>query len=175
MPELLFLHGAMDVPDTPVRRRLEQALGAGYVVTAPDLGPPDPQAWGEQIADSLAALPPDGVIVGHSLGAAMALKVLAERMPGLPAAAFVALACPFWGLPGWDMPVFYLPPDFAAALHGIGRIAFFQDRADEVVDIQHLEAYGRCIPHAALAETPGTGHGYRAGGLAPVLAAIRGA
>lgn len=175
MAELLFLHGAMDVPDTPVRRRIEAALGVGWVVTAPELEEPDAATWCDTIAAALDGLPDDAVVVGHSLGGTMFLKTMAERCPGRALARFVGLACPFFGAGGWDIPEFTLPPDFAGALHGLGHCRFLQDPRDEIVDISHLSIWARCLPHAILTETRGTGHGFETGDLSPVMAAILGA
>ena len=94
---------------------------------------------------------------------------------GRALARFVGLACPFFGAGGWDIPEFTLPPDFAGALHGLGHCRFLQDPRDEIVDISHLSIWARCLPHAILTETRGTGHGFETGDLSPVMAAILGA
>jgi predicted alpha/beta hydrolase family esterase len=65
------------------------------------------------------------VLVGHSFGASVLLKYLAEtvRRPGL--AGLFLVATPFWGS---DFPEFALPPDFGARLRDLSPIYLYHSR-----------------------------------------------
>ena len=104
--KVLVLHGAYGAPETNWFPWLSDRLTkSGHDVSIPKLPTPEGQsleAWLDVIDESLDWPPPETVLVGHSLGAALALR-LAERAEAPYAAAF--LAAGFFGpldLPDYD-------------------------------------------------------------------------
>jgi hypothetical protein len=98
----IVLHGARGGPDTHWFAWLHAELGArGVAVIRPRLPTPDGQSLATWLAafDAAAtdARPDRTVLVGHSLGAAFAIRVV-ERSP--VAFAGLCLAAPFWGALG---------------------------------------------------------------------------
>lgn len=104
---VIILHGAHGGPETNWFPWLHAALAeAGMEVVRPHCPTPEGQslaAWFRAIDAAMAGLPPaETVVVGHSLGAAMALR-LVER--GRQEVAGLFLAAPFTGalgLPAYD-------------------------------------------------------------------------
>lgn len=169
MIPLLYAHGAGATPDDPPLPALRQLLGRGYEVTAPDLGPPDPQSWTATLRPLL--LEAQGtILVGHSLGGSHLLKTLTELGPMAQPRAFVGLACPLWGMPGWEAEGFTLPPFALDALRAL-PLRLFHSRDDDVVDFDHLTAWKERLPNARLCPLDGQGHSFT-GDLAPVAMAI---
>ena len=170
MIPLYFAHGAGAGPTDPPLPALRARLGAGYAVTTPDLGPPDPEIWTRRIKSDLAALPDGTLLVGHSLGASHLLKCLAELGPAVRPRALVGLAAPLWGMPGWEADGFALPawaPEPLAHL----PLRMFQSRDDEAVAFDHLAAWGRLFPHARLYPLDGQTHVFT-GDLSAIAIAI---
>jgi len=152
----LWLHGAgAGARDTPFDK--VQALLGGEII-APQLGEPDAVAWGDAIVAALDALPADALLIGHSLGASMLLKVIAERRPHRPAPALVAFAPPWWGPEGWGHESFHLPEDAAKALDGVKALRIYHGTADEVVEAKHSALYARAFPDAVCRLVEGADH-----------------
>lgn len=169
MTRVLFAHGAGATPEDPPLPSLRQLLGRGYEITAPDLGPPDPETWAAALRPLLQDHP-GTILIGHSLGGSHILKTLAELGPMVRARAFVGLACPLWGRPGWDAEDFKLPAYAREALDAL-PIRLFHSRDDGVVAFDHLAAWKETLPNARICPLDGHGHQFT-GDLAPVLMAI---
>jgi uncharacterized protein len=148
---VLVIHGAGE----PRRRRgrvyweplLGDSLGRGYRVLAPRMPRPEhPQywTWARRI-DELMGKTRRPVLVGHSFGASVLLKYLAETVRRPAVAGLFLVATPFWGP---DFPEFALPPDFGARLRDLSPICLYHSRDDGEVPVEHLERYRRALPHA---------------------------
>ena len=97
---------------------LGDTLGRGYRVLAPRMPRPEhPQywTWARRI-DELIRRTRRPVLVGHSFGASVLLKYLAETVRRPTPAGLFLVAMPFWGP---DFPEFALPPDFGARLRDL--------------------------------------------------------
>ena len=173
---ILFLHGAgmaagqITPARYPLLGRLERLVPEG-MLAAPVLN----DGWMEATARALEALGPEDAVVGHSHGGAMALKCIAERMPGLRLAAFLGCAMPLWGAPDWEEEEFVLPGNTAEALGGVGRITLVQAEDDEVVDPGHLDLYADRLPDARRVRLPKGGHDLDTPRMDAVLADAAGA
>lgn len=102
---VLFLHGAGGfVEDRPLLEQLRADLGVEVRMTELDDADLSFTRWSAQIA---AALRPDTeLVIGHSHGGAIALKMLTEAR--LPVRRLVLLAAPEWGPRGWDVAEYAL-------------------------------------------------------------------
>jgi predicted alpha/beta hydrolase family esterase len=173
---VLIIHGAGE----PRRRRgrvyweplLGDALGPSYRVQAPRMPRPShPRywAWARRI-DELMGTTRSPILVGHSFGASVLLKYLSETVRRPPVAGVFLLATPFWGA---DFPEFALPPDFGARLREVRPLCFYHSRDDPEIPLEHLERYGRALPHAILRILEGRGHEFNQPRFPELAADIR--
>lgn len=175
--DVLFVHGAGEgahQEDLKIAEVLQKGLGASFNVLHPRLpGQSDPRyrPWRDRIAERLAGRP--GVMLaGHSLGAAVILKYLAEESSVAPVAGVFLLAAPFWGAPGWESAEFGLPPDAAKRMPSALPVFLYHSEDDEVVPLAHLQRYVKLLPHATARHFKSGGH-QLTGQLATVVGDIR--
>jgi uncharacterized protein len=110
--EVLFVQGAgdKDEPDGSGRliAYLQDALGDGFAVLAPDMpeAASDPRygPWAGRIKEELAVMGVRPILVGHSLGASVLLRWLAEGGYGRPVGGLFLVATPDWGPAAGTMP-----------------------------------------------------------------------
>ncbi len=141
-------------------------LGAACQVIAPDMpGAEDPHylPWRQRIEAELARIDDEPVLVGHSLGASVLLKCLAEGVhPGAVAGLFL-VSTPFWGKDqDWKLE-WALPDDFATRLPPIGRIVLYHSRHDPQVPFAHLGRYASALPAATVRALEGESHSFNEG------------
>jgi uncharacterized protein len=174
---ILVIHGAGE----PRRRRgkvyweplLEKTLGRGYRVQAPRMPRPEhPQywTWARRI-DELIGSSRRPILVGHSFGASVLLKYLAETVRRPAFAGLFLIATPFWGP---DFPEFALPPDFGKRLADLSPITLYHSRDDAEVPFEHLERYRRALPHATVGVLDDRGHEFNQAQFPELAADIRG-
>jgi uncharacterized protein len=157
---------------------LRRGLGAAVELRAPRMPAPEsPEygGWRDAATAEIARLREGAVLLGHSLGGTVLLKVLSEEEHELRAAALFLIATPFWGLPGWEHAPFVLRPDFAARLSQAGSIHIYHSRDDEVVGGEHAERLAAEIPRATLRLVDGHGHAFDRGDCAQLLRDVRAA
>jgi len=174
---VLVIHGAGE----PRRRQgkvyweplLGDTLGRGFRVLAPRMPrPTHPQywAWARRI-DELIRSRRRPVLVGHSFGASVLLKYLAETVRRPALAGLFLVATPFWGP---EFPEFALPPDLGARLRDVSPIYLYHSRDDAEVSFEHLERFGRALPHATRRVLDGRGHEFDQAEFPELAADIRG-
>lgn len=177
--QVLFLQGAgvgvHDGWDHRLCGSLRRALGDGHEVRyprLPDEADPSFVGWSPAVRRELAALDDGAVVVGHSVGGAVLMGVLAEQPP-LPAlAAIVLVAAPFVGAGGWPSEEFSLPDDLGARVPPTVRVHVFHGLGDDTVPPAHAALYARAVPRAQLHLLPGRDHQLN-DDLTEVAAAIR--
>ncbi|WP_375175723.1 alpha/beta hydrolase [Pseudooceanicola sp.] len=167
---VIYAHGAGSSPTDAPLPALRDLLGRNYRITAPDLGPPDPQAWTAALTPLLRDHGAQAILVGHSLGGSHILKCLAELGPAVQPRAFVGLACPLWGQPGWESAEFALPAWAPDALSRL-PIRLFHARDDTVVPPDHLQEWATVLPQARCHSIAKGGHEFTEG-LSSVAMAI---
>ena len=156
--QLLFIHGAGDgayKEDQAMVDNLQEVLGAGYDIHYPPMpqeDSPEYPLWQEQLTKELAELEGDLVLVGHSLGASVLLKYLAEEKVSQPVRGLFLLAPPYWGAEDWQVDEYTLKDDFAANLPEDMPIFFYQSREDKIVPFTHLGFYKEALPRATFRE-----------------------
>ncbi|MGB3370039.1 MAG: alpha/beta hydrolase [Rhodococcus sp. (in: high G+C Gram-positive bacteria)] len=164
MARLMFFHGAGGyVEDRVLADGLSEALGAA--LTMPQLPDEDMsyEAWAGPVRSYIRELDPEDIVVAHSFGASILLRVLAETTWDVPARATL-LAMPDWGPDGWavaDYAFLGPEPEVALTLHHC--------RDDEIVDFAHLSLHAARLPSARLVEHPAGGHQFD--GLVGAIAA----
>jgi len=174
---VLVVHGAGE----PRRRRgqvywepvLGGALGGGYRILAPRMplpGRPSYWSWARRL-DELIRSTRRPILVGHSFGASVVLKYLAETVRRPALARLFLVATPFWG-PG--SPEFALPPDFGARLRDLSPIYLYHSRDDAEVPVEDLKRYRRALPQATVRILDGRGHEFNQAHFPELAADIRG-
>lgn len=160
---LVFLHGAGGFDeDRPLADAISASAGARLVL--PRLPDEDMSfdGWAEPIRRAIAPLGADDLLVGHSFGGSILVKVLAERV--WPVERAVLLAIPNWGPEGWNVDHYAFagtPPPQSLVLHHCSD--------DDVVPVEHLALNAAALPGAATRTHPTGGHQF-AGLEASVLA-----
>jgi predicted alpha/beta hydrolase family esterase len=126
-------------------------------------------SWARRI-DALIAKVGRPLLVGHSFGASVVLKLLAETVRRPDLAGLFLVATPFWG-PGF--PEFALPPDFGARLRDVSPVYLYHSRDDAEAPLEHLERYRRALPHATVRVLDGRGHEFNQREFPELAADIR--
>ncbi|WP_167758568.1 alpha/beta hydrolase [Zemynaea arenosa] len=167
LKKVLFIQGAGDgahKEDAKLAESLRHALGDGYEVRYPAM-PNDGDASYADLArwlgTELRAIGGPVVLVGHSVGGAVALKWLSEN-PGKHRVqgAFI-LAAPFWGGAGWRYDGYQqleLAPEHARALADQLPVFLYHCADDETVPADHLVLYQTLLPKAQASRQPAGGH-----------------
>jgi predicted alpha/beta hydrolase family esterase len=162
--QVLFVHGGGEgahEEDKKMAASLQDALGAAYDVRCPkmpDEDSPAYKAWRERIAQELAAMDGEVVLVGHSLGGSILLKYLSEEKVEKPVAGIFLVAPPYWGAEDWEVGEYELQKGFASKLPEDSPVFLYHSRDDEWVPFAHLALYAENLPQATIREFDGRGH-----------------
>jgi predicted alpha/beta hydrolase family esterase len=163
--QLLFVQGGgegtHDEWDDKLVASLSGQLGSGYEIRYPRMpneGEPSYAEWTTALEKELGALPDGAILVAHSIGATILLKVLAERSSAPAMAGLFLLAAPFVGEGGWSLDDLRLPPDLGARLPQGVAIHFFHGLEDETAPLSHVELYARAVPQARVHRLRGRDH-----------------
>lgn len=149
---LLFLHGAGGYDDD---RALAQGLAAALDVPLDLPRLPDDdmsvEAWARPVRRGLDSVGADGLVIAHSFGASILLRVLADDGPAVRRATHLAM--PDWSPDGWDAP------DYAyTGFEPATSLSLQHCRDDEVVPFAHLALDGARLPNARVEIHPRGGH-----------------
>jgi uncharacterized protein len=162
--DVLFIHGGGGgayEADKQLAASLRRELGADYSVLhpqMPDEEEPDYETWKAVIVRELAAMGPAPVLTGHSIGASVVIRVLAEGKTSGLAGAFL-VAAPFWhDHKVWHWPEVELPPDAAEKLRGGPPLFFYHGIDDETIPVEHMALYARVAPQATFRRLKGRNH-----------------
>ncbi|MDO5668618.1 MAG: alpha/beta fold hydrolase [Corynebacterium sp.] len=148
---VLFLHGGGGWDDD---QPIVDALRAQYQVHTPVLDAADLSytRWSAQITDALS--PGTPLVVGHSLGGSVALKMATQGR--LPVHRLVLLAAPEWGPRGWDVADYALAD--TARLPANLQLELHHCADDDVVPPAHLELLAARFPESRARLWPDGGH-----------------
>ena len=168
--QILFVHsagpqGANEGSDG-LLKWLKQQLGADYDILHPKMPNPDyPEylPWRARLKKELGLLQPDALVIGHSLGGSVLLKLLTEEAYDKRIAGLFLIATPFWGKNDWGIQEFSLTNDFYVKLRKIPAVFLYHSRGDTIVPFDHLRTYMEKIPHAKDREFGGNDHAFTSG------------
>ena len=134
--------------------------------------PEHPQywAWARRI-DALLRGSRRPIVVGHSFGASVLLKYLAETVRRPAMAGLFLVATPFWGS---GFPEFALPPDVGERLRGLSPLYLYHSRDDAEISVDHLERYRSVFPQATVRVLGGRGHEFNQAQFPELVADILG-
>ncbi len=163
--ELLFVQGAgenvHDAWDDKLVGSLGRALGDGFDIRYPRMpheDDPSYASWKPVLEEQFRTLRHGAILVGHSVGATMLLRLLAEPVAVTRFAGLVFIAAPFLGDEGWSAGEFHFPRDLGTRLPQGVPIHFFHGLDDTTVPPSHTELYARAIPQARVHFLPGRDH-----------------
>lgn len=162
---LLFVQGGgegtHDEWDAKLVASLSHELGTRFAIDYPRMPHEDNPSyapWKAALVRAIGKLPDDAVLVGHSVGGTILLKLLTEDIPDRKVGAIILIAAPYVGDGGWAAQDMQFPADVAAHLPAGADIHFFHGLADEIVPASHVELYARMVPHARVHRLPGRDH-----------------
>jgi hypothetical protein len=155
--QVLFVQGGgegvHDRWDSKLVASLERELGKTYAVRYPRMpGEDDPSypAWKAALMEEFHALEDGAILVGHSLGATILLRVLADQQPKCRFGGLFVIAAPFIGEGGWPSDDANAADDFPRRLPPGLPVCLYHGIDDEIVPIAHVSLYGKAIPHAVV-------------------------
>ena len=158
---VILIHGFNANPEMNFHPWLRDELHqAGFEVLAPELpfsGEPELFEWLKAMEEQVGRLGPDDIILGHSLGAVMALRYLeAAEMTGTPR-ALIMVAAP-WTHKRADMRSFFMSEFDADVLMWKARdFIIVHSKDDELVPFDHAKNYKEILRGKLLARE-GEGH-----------------
>jgi len=163
--QVLFIHGGGGgayEADEKLVASLRGGLGADCVVRYPEMPDeeePDYQVWKNIITRELADMGSGAVLVGHSIGASVIIRVVADGgLEQLPAGVFL-LSAPFWhDHDFWKWKDVELPPNAAERIPAGLPVFLYHGRRDESVPFSHVEMYARALPRATVRPLDGRNH-----------------
>lgn len=163
--QILFIQGggagAHDEWDARLVDSLAGKLGDAYEVRYPRMpkeDDPSYPSWRAAIEHEVLALGDGAVIIGHSVGAAILINVLAETPLQSRAGMIVLLAAPFVGAGGLPGDDFELPADLGDRLPQDVPVHLFHGLEDGTFEPSHADLYAQTIPQAQLHRLPGRDH-----------------
>lgn len=180
--QILFIQGGgegtHDAWDDKLVDSLARELGDGFEVRYPRMpreDDPSFERWGPAIRQEIEALDDGEIVVGHSVGGTLLVRVLAERPPERRLGAIVLLATPFVGDGGWPGDNFEMPGDLGDRLPDGVPVHLFHGLDDDEVPAAHADLYARVIPQARVHRLPGRDHqlGNDLAEVATVIRAVR--
>ena len=155
--QVLFVQGGgkdvHDRWDDKLVESLKRELGAGYAVRYPRMpNEDDPRysAWRAALIGELDSLQDGAILVGHSLGGAILIHSLAERLPRPRLGGMFLVATPFIGEGGWPSADIRPRTDFSKSVPAGVPIFLYHGTEDEIVPVPHVHLYAKAIPHAVV-------------------------
>lgn len=163
--QILFIQGGgqgtHDEWDSKLVESLRRELGQNCEIHYPRMpSEDDPRydLWKATLEREFAALQDGAILVGHSVGGAILVNVLAEHPVARQFGAIFLIAAPFVGDGGWSSDDLRFPPDLGARLPKGVRVHFFHGLEDEVVPPSHVALYARAVPQAHVYRLRGRNH-----------------
>ena len=154
--EVVFVQGGGEgahAEDGRLVASLRNELGAGYDVrypTMPNESSPEYPAWRPRLADVVATSHDGVILVGHSIGATMLIRFLAEGGLKGRAGGIFLIAAAFVGDGGWTDDEFELPRRLAARLPAGTPVFLYHGSDDQTVPFAHVDLFERALPHAVV-------------------------
>lgn len=163
--QILFVQGGgkgvHDEWDSKLVASLEQGLGKDYAVRYPRMpGEDDPQyqAWKAALAAEFDSLEDGAILVGHSLGAAILMRALAEQPQKLRFGGLFSVAAPFIGEGGWPSGAPNNRIDFSDCLPPGVPSYFYHGVDDAEAPVNHVRLYEKAFPGAVVRILEGRDH-----------------
>jgi predicted alpha/beta hydrolase family esterase len=140
--------------DAKLADSLRNKLGPTYEIRYPAMpneAHPDYKNWKHFILQEVLQMGEDPILVGHSIGASVLIRILADRDQRQSIAGVFLIAGPFWhDHEFWRWDEVALPHDAAVHFpHGV-PLFLYHGEEDEVVPVSHLNMYAKAFPQAVV-------------------------
>jgi len=163
--QVLFVQGGAEgayKDDARLAESLRSNLGPNYQVRYPAMpneADPDYQSWKRSILRGVQEMGEGAILVGHSIGASILIRMLADRVPRPSIAGVFLIAGPFWhDHEFWRWDEVALPDDAADHYPRDVPLFLYHGDKDEVVPVSHLDMYAKALPDAVVRRLPGRNH-----------------
>lgn len=163
--KIVFLHsagpqGAGEGSDY-LMRYLHQRLVPSFNLVAPHM--PDPEnphyaTWARVLDGLLTDGEDELILIGHSLGASVALKYLSEHQVPRTITGLFLISAVYWGTEDWEVPEYNFSLNFPSHLRDVAQIHFYHSVDDTVVPVSHLWKFAAALPDAMIREYKKEGH-----------------
>jgi predicted alpha/beta hydrolase family esterase len=153
--------GTHDEWDDKLVASLKRELGENYEIRYPRMpneADPSYPEWKRALEQSFETLEDGAILVAHSVGATILLKVLTETTARRKFGALFLLAAPFVGEGSWSAAELQLPAPLGALLPKNVPIHFYHGLNDETAPPLHVDLYARAIPQAHIHRLSGRDH-----------------
>jgi hypothetical protein len=147
---VVLLHGYAETPDKVwfpwIHRRLEERQARVWAPHLPSPLKPELSAWLKAVMLQARLWKSDTIVVGHSLGGILALRVLAS-CPEVKVGAVITVSSPFAAM----VPVrqlvdaFSRPIDWARLRRQAGAFIVIHSKNDQLVPFDHALRYGESL------------------------------
>jgi uncharacterized protein len=163
--QVLFIHGGGGGAyefDATLAESLRTNLGAAFTVRYPEMpndADPDYQTWKRIITDQARDMGEGAILVGHSIGASVLIKVLTEPDSKPPIAGVFLVAPPYWHDHDiWRWDEVSLSADAADHYPRDVPLFLYQGEDDETVPLEHAAMFAKALPQARVRRLPGRDH-----------------
>lgn len=146
--------------DRELARSLQRELGGSYRVCyprMPDEAAPRYAAWKAALREAFAARDDGCVLVGHSVGGAVLVHVLAEERLDWKPGGLGLIAPPFIGPGGWTSDEIAPFPGTASLPAGL-PVFLHHGMHDQAVPPAHAGLYAQAMPQATVRMLPRRDH-----------------
>lgn len=162
--QVLLVHGGGGgafESDRKLADGLTSLLGPGYEVRyprMPDEEEPDYPTWKRLILREAEDMGAGAVLVGHSIGASVLIRILADE-PRTKTAGLFLISAPFWhDHEFWHWEEVALDAEAAARVPRDLPLFIYHGDADEFVPVSHLDMYAGLFPQAVIHRLRGRNH-----------------
>ena len=125
----------------------------------PNDAEPDYQSWKRIIIAEARDMGEGAILVGHSIGASVLIKVLTEPEPTPPIAGVFLVAAPFWhDHKVWHWDDVTLSADVAEHYPRNMPLFVYHGEDDETVPLEHAAMYEKVLPQAQVRRLSGRDH-----------------
>lgn len=163
--QVLFVQGGSEgayAADSKLAENLREKLGSGYNVRYPMMpneDDPDYSLWKQRISEELRIMGDGLVLVGHSIGGSVLIKLLTEEHLKQTLAGVFSISAPFWHEHEfWKWDEVRLPRQAATMLPDGMPVFFYHGRSDEFVPCAHVNMYAELLPQATVRVLDGRNH-----------------
>ena len=163
--QVLFVQGGSEgayTADLKLAASLREKLGPGFNVRypmMPDEDDPAYRVWKQRILEELAAMGDGAILVGHSIGGSVLIKLLTEEKLEQSVRAVFLVSAPFWYDDDfWRWDEVRLSKDAASRLPRDTPVYLYHGRADQSVPFAHAEMYAKALPQVILRPLDGRDH-----------------
>lgn len=163
--QLLFVqgggNGVHDEWDNKLVGSLRQKLGNDFDIRYPRMPNEDDPSytlWKPALEEQLGELRDGAILVSHSVGGTVLIRLLVEQVPAPELGGIFFIATPFLGDGGWSADGVQFSPDLGAHLPKGVPIHFYHGLEDKTVPSSHVELYARAVPQGHVHRLPGRDH-----------------